>query len=66
MATTHGLTQELHETEERLLEELRNMRRGLRQGGKVEKPADQLTIGQKVADKGARPWGPGPSSSSSR
>ena len=60
MATAHSLTQELHETEERLLGELRAMRRGLREGGKVEKPADQLTLGQKVADKVAATMGSWP------
>jgi len=60
MATAHSLTQELHETEERLLGELRTMRRGLREGGKVEKPADQLTLGQKVADKVAATMGSWP------
>jgi uncharacterized membrane protein len=60
MATAHSLGQELHETEERLLGELRAKRRELRESGKVEKPADQLTVGQKVADKVASTMGSWP------
>jgi uncharacterized membrane protein len=60
MATAHSLGQELHETEERLLGELRAKRRELREGGKVEKPANQLTVGQKVADKVAATMGSWP------
>lgn len=40
---------ELHEAETRLLEELRKMRRNLR-ASEDEKPNDQLTLGQRVAD----------------
>ena len=60
MATAHNLAQEIHETEERLLSELRNLRKGLRQGGKIQKPAEQLTVGQKVADKVAATMGSWP------
>jgi len=60
MATPNSLTHELHEAEERLLEELRNMRRGLRQSGKAEKPADDLTMGQKIADQVAATMGSWP------
>jgi uncharacterized membrane protein len=60
MATANNLAQEIHETEERLLTELRNLRKGLRQGGKVQKPAEQLTVGQKVADKVAATMGSWP------
>jgi uncharacterized membrane protein len=60
MATAHNLTQEIHETEERLLSELRNLRKGLRQGGKIQKPTEQLTVGQKVADKVAATMGSWP------
>jgi len=63
MATAPNLTLEIHETEERLLRllsELRNLRKGLRQGGKVQKPAEQLTFGQRVADKVAATMGSWP------
>jgi uncharacterized membrane protein len=60
MATAINVAQEIHETEERLLSELRNLRKGLRQGGKIQKPADQLTVGQKVADKVAATMGSWP------
>ncbi|HEY3887179.1 MAG TPA: DUF1003 domain-containing protein [Caulobacteraceae bacterium] len=60
MATAHNLTVELHETEERLLGELRSLRRGLRKGGKAEKPAVDLTLGQRVADKVAATMGSWP------
>ena len=60
MATAPNLTLEIHETEERLLSELRNLRKGLRQGGKVQKPAEQLTFGQRVADKVAATMGSWP------
>jgi uncharacterized membrane protein len=60
MATAHSVTNELHDAEERLLEELRNMRRRLRQDGKAEKPADTLTMGQKIADRVAATMGSWP------
>ncbi len=60
MATAHNLTHEIEETEERLLAELRNLRRGLRKGGKVQKPADDLTMGQRIADKVAATMGSWP------
>jgi uncharacterized membrane protein len=60
MAIAPNLTLEIHETEERLLGELRNLRKGLRQGGKVQKPAEQLTFGQRVADKVAATMGSWP------
>ena len=60
MAATQNLALEIHETEERLLGELRNLRKGLRQGGKLQKPAEQLTVGQKVADKVAATMGSWP------
>jgi uncharacterized membrane protein len=60
MTTAHNLTTEIHETEERLLSELRNLRKGLRQGGKVQKPADDLTMGQKIADRVAATMGSWP------
>jgi uncharacterized membrane protein len=60
MATAHNLTTEIHETEERLLSELRNLRKGLRQGGKIQKPIDDLTMGQKIADRVAATMGSWP------
>ena len=48
--TTVTVTDELHEAEERLLGELRRLRRGARAVVGVEKPEYQLTIGQKIAD----------------
>jgi uncharacterized membrane protein len=50
------LKSDLHEAEERLLGELRLLRGGLRKGG-GEKPAYQLTLGQKVADQVAATMG---------
>jgi uncharacterized membrane protein len=49
---------ELHETEQRLLNELRTLRRGVRKKG-VGKEADgnQLTIGQRIADTAAANMG---------
>ena len=42
---------EFHETEERLLAELRTLRRGLRETGDGSSPGEsQLTIGQRIAD----------------
>jgi uncharacterized membrane protein len=60
MATAHNLTHEIEETEERLLAELRSLRRGLRKGGKVQKPDDDLTMGQKIADRVAATMGSWP------
>jgi uncharacterized membrane protein len=60
MAMAHSLTHELHDAEERLLDELRQMRRNLRQSGKAEKPADSLTMGQKIADQVAATMGSWP------
>jgi uncharacterized membrane protein len=50
MPTPDTLKQELHEVEERLLAELRNLRRGMRAEAGAGKPARQLTAGQKIAD----------------
>src|SRR5580698_8467254 len=57
MATSNSLKQELHEAEERLLNELRSLRRGLRAATAAERPADALTLGQKVADQVAATMG---------
>lgn len=44
------LATELHVAERHLLAELRLLRRRLREQAKPHKPADELTLGQKVAD----------------
>ena len=54
--TTETLKQELHEAEERLLSELRNLRRGKRETG-AEKPPHALTLGQRIADTVAATMG---------
>jgi uncharacterized membrane protein len=60
MASAHSLRQELHEAEERLLTELRDLRRGIRKGAARDKPSETLTIGQKVADQVAATMGSWP------
>ena len=60
MATVETLKQELHEAEERLLSELRDMRRGLRKGGKAELAPNSLTMGQRIADQVAATMGSWP------
>ena len=57
MSTTQTLRDELHEAEERLLSELRRLRKGLRASGTAELPADKLTTGQKIADQVAATMG---------
>jgi len=52
------LKTDLHEAEERLLEELRTLRKGLRgEADAANKPKSDLTIGQKVADTVAATMG---------
>jgi uncharacterized membrane protein len=60
MASVLSLRQELHEAEERLLTELRDLRRGKRKGDARDKPSENLTIGQKVADQVAATMGSWP------
>jgi uncharacterized membrane protein len=60
MPTVQSLRQELHEAEERLLNELRDLRRGLRKGGTSERPSDTLTMGQRIADQVAATMGSWP------
>jgi uncharacterized membrane protein len=48
MPNTNALKAELHETEQRLLAELRTLRRGARASHKTHEP--QLTVGQRIAD----------------
>jgi uncharacterized membrane protein len=57
MAGSDILKRELHEVEERLLSELRELRSGLRKAGKAERPEDTLTLGQKIADQVAATMG---------
>ena len=58
METFGDLKIELHETEERLLSELRTLRRGLRGTQDGSQTADsQLTIGQRIADAVAATMG---------
>jgi uncharacterized membrane protein len=51
------LTQEIHEAEEKLLAELRLLRRGQRERDAGQKPPPALSIGQKVADRVAATMG---------
>ncbi len=57
MEATQTLKEELHEAEQRLLGELRGLRRGKRDAVKVEKAPHDLTLGQKIADKVAATMG---------
>jgi uncharacterized membrane protein len=56
MVDLNGLKHELHETEHRLLDELRQLRRRHRSEGEAS-PESQLTVGQKVADTVAATMG---------
>ncbi|HUO88111.1 MAG TPA: DUF1003 domain-containing protein [Rhizomicrobium sp.] len=56
MAEVTSLKHELHETEQRLLDELRMLRRRHR-AGEAPRPEDQLTLGQKIADAVAATMG---------
>jgi len=55
--TTETLKQELHEAEERLLAELRDLRRGHRAEAGAQKPRHALTLGQRIADSVAATMG---------
>jgi uncharacterized membrane protein len=58
MNNSSALKIELHETEHRLLNELRTLRRGIRKKGVgTEAGGDQLTIGQRIADTVAATMG---------
>jgi uncharacterized membrane protein len=51
MANATDLMHTLHDTEQRLLGELRDLRRGHRKHGKTSRrAASQLTVGQRIAD----------------
>jgi len=56
MTTVETLKVDVHEAEERLLRELRTLRRGSRAVGGA-KPVSQLTLGQKIADQVAATMG---------
>ena len=57
MVSVDSLRADLHEAEERLLNELRTLRRGMRKPGK---PIHELTVGQRVADAVAATMGSWP------
>src|ERR1039458_2147369 len=58
MDNSSALKVELHETEQRLLNELRTLRRGVRKKGiGTEAVENQLTIGQRIADAVAATMG---------
>ena len=57
MATIRSVTHELHEAEEKLLADLREMRRLTRERQGSERSADKLTIGQRIADQVAATMG---------
>ena len=58
MDNSSALKVELHETEQRLLNELRTLRRGVRKKGiGTEAIENQLTIGQRIADTVAATMG---------
>ncbi len=57
MAVTATSAEELKGAEARLLEELRQLRRGMRKQATGAQPSDQLTLGQKVADSVAAGMG---------
>jgi len=56
-STVDTLKRELHEAEHRLLDELRQLRRGERAEHGAEKPKPQLTLGQRIADTVAATMG---------
>jgi uncharacterized membrane protein len=57
MQALDNLKRELHEAEERLLSELREMRRGHRDATGAKKTVHTLTLGQKIADTVASTMG---------
>jgi uncharacterized membrane protein len=56
VAAVQSLSRDLHETEQRLLNELRDLRKGRRTAG-TKRTEDSLTVGQKVADTVAATMG---------
>jgi uncharacterized membrane protein len=57
MAAAISVKQELHEGEGRLLAELRALRRNLRATTRGARPAHELTLGQRIADRVAATMG---------
>ena len=57
MPTIDSLAHELHEAEEKLLADLRAMRRLTRERQGSDRPADKLTLGQRIADQVAATMG---------
>jgi uncharacterized membrane protein len=57
MPTVQVLKHELHEAEERLLAELRELRKAIRRKKASADSTDQLTVGQKIADQVASNMG---------
>jgi uncharacterized membrane protein len=57
MQTIEKLEQNLRDAEERLLVELRRLRKNVRARAPVSKPPIQLTLGQRIADKVAATMG---------
>ena len=60
MGASVSLRDDLHETEERLLRELRHLRKGARAIVGAEKPGYSLTVGQRIADQVAATMGSWP------
>jgi uncharacterized membrane protein len=57
MGTQQALNQDLHAVEARLLGELRGVRRRMRETTGADKPAHDLTLGQRIADQVASTMG---------
>ncbi len=60
MPTIATITRDMKQTEARLLEELRALRKGVRTHTDADPSADTLTLGQRVADKVAASMGSWP------
>ena len=58
--TLQTLRNDLQKAEEHLLQDLRALRRNLRGAAKADRPPDQLTLGQQVADSVAATMGSWP------
>jgi uncharacterized membrane protein len=56
-AMAGGLKHEIHEAEQRLLAELRDLRKAVRRKKSPGQASDQLTVGQKIADQVASTMG---------
>ncbi len=60
MSTVETLERDFEQAEQRLLTELRTLRKGSRGDSRTDRPADPLTVGQKVADLVAAAMGSWP------